>query len=117
MKKVIRLTENDIHRIVKNSVNNVLKEGVYTDEELGAQKIFDAAMKALQSLGKKANLIAYILNPKNTAVGANFSYNSQTLEDLLWQRILNYSRNLPKDGNADFTFKQICKMIDEGYFD
>lgn len=26
MKKVIRLTENDIHRIVKNSVNKILKE-------------------------------------------------------------------------------------------
>ena len=30
MKKIIRLTENDIHRIVKNSVNKILKE---MDEE------------------------------------------------------------------------------------
>ena len=29
MKKVIRLTENDIHRIVKNSVKRILKEDNY----------------------------------------------------------------------------------------
>lgn len=33
-KKLIRLTESDLHRIVKESVNRILKEGLYdTDED------------------------------------------------------------------------------------
>ena len=32
MKKVIRLTENDIHRIVKNSVKRILKENDYDSQ-------------------------------------------------------------------------------------
>lgn len=34
MKKVIRLTENDLHRIVKNSVNRILKETNGVPEDL-----------------------------------------------------------------------------------
>ena len=32
-KKLIRLTEQDLHRIIKESVNNILKEGT-TDQEV-----------------------------------------------------------------------------------
>jgi len=38
MKKVIRLTENDIHRIVKNSVKRILKE--YVDDKNVKMNIF-----------------------------------------------------------------------------
>ena len=36
MKKIIRLTENDLHCIVKNSVRNIIKEigGVYPDGQI-----------------------------------------------------------------------------------
>ena len=33
MKKRIRLTESDLHRIVNRSVKRVLKEGYYDDEK------------------------------------------------------------------------------------
>ena len=48
MKKVIRLTENDIHRIVKNSVKRVLKEmseptrKFYMSNGYATSKVFEA---------------------------------------------------------------------------
>lgn len=32
-KQIIRLTESDLHRIVKNSVKNIIKESYYSDRE------------------------------------------------------------------------------------
>jgi len=32
MKKAIRLTESDLHRIIKNSVKKVIREGIYGDD-------------------------------------------------------------------------------------
>ena len=32
MKKLVKLTENDLHRIVKKSVNKILKEGIRADK-------------------------------------------------------------------------------------
>ena len=35
MKKIIRLTESDLHRLVKESTKRILNEMLYGDEELG----------------------------------------------------------------------------------
>lgn len=32
MKKLVRLTESDLHRVIKESVNKILKEGVFGSE-------------------------------------------------------------------------------------
>ena len=38
MKKIVRLTESDLHRIVKESVNRVLSEGKPADRQIGRHK-------------------------------------------------------------------------------
>lgn len=50
MKKVIRLTENDIHRIVKNSVKRVLKEG-FEDEDDFVDEYSESAHKVADKIG------------------------------------------------------------------
>lgn len=47
MKKIIRLTEEDLHRIVKESVNKILKEGF-----VGQEDSFTIAMNKLYALLK-----------------------------------------------------------------
>ena len=32
MKKIIKLTESDLHRIIRKSVNNIIKESDYMDD-------------------------------------------------------------------------------------
>ena len=32
MKKIVRLTEGDLHRIIKESVNRIIKESDYMDD-------------------------------------------------------------------------------------
>ena len=45
-KRIIRLTESDLHRIVKESVNRILKENDYDDDEMhGTDEEFDAFMR------------------------------------------------------------------------
>lgn len=34
MKKIIRLTENDLHRIIENSVKRIIKESYYDETQL-----------------------------------------------------------------------------------
>lgn len=36
MKKVIRLTESDLHKIIKNSINSILKESKFRLEKDGS---------------------------------------------------------------------------------
>ena len=41
MKRIVRLTEGDLHRIVNKHVNNILKEAMVPDDAAGMQKSFD----------------------------------------------------------------------------
>lgn len=44
-KKVIRLTESDLHRIVKESVNKILKESAYDINSLEYKQMYDSGDK------------------------------------------------------------------------
>lgn len=49
MKEIIRLTENDIHRLINESVKRVLKEGVafeHSDDEWGRDYFQEAKLLA-----------------------------------------------------------------------
>ena len=60
-KQIVKLTEGDLHRIIKESVNNVLKESNYTDnditygmwnnivEQLGAEQVLSMIVKYASS--------------------------------------------------------------------
>ena len=55
MKKLVKLTESDLHRIVKQSVKKVINESVYDDAEQKADKIanfigYDEAFHILANL-------------------------------------------------------------------
>lgn len=41
MKKTIRLNERDLHRMIKESVKNILNEGIHDNAEQEADKIAD----------------------------------------------------------------------------
>lgn len=62
--------------------------------------------------GKQANLICYLINPECTAIGSTLDYN----QDVVTNRIYDiYSAVLNKrDGNRDYTFVQLAKMISDG---
>ena len=54
MKKLIRLTESDLHRIVKESVNRILKETegqLFGLTKMQGEELWDAIDKHLQQLG------------------------------------------------------------------
>ena len=54
MKKVIRLTENDLHRIVRNSVKRILKESegqLFGLTKMQGEELWNAIDNELQQLG------------------------------------------------------------------
>lgn len=57
MKKVIRLTEGDLHRIVKESVKRILKEDTWFDNHI-ADNIFDDMVQ--KGLYRRMNNSAYV---------------------------------------------------------
>ena len=56
-KKLIRLTESDLHRIVKESVKKILKEGDYHNQQImmarEQRKVKDKAVEVLGRMGFK----------------------------------------------------------------
>ena len=85
-KKLIRLTESDLHRIVKKSVNKILRESQFmSDEDIAGP--FKIAVEARKDLGedKEARLIAIscdqiFTDEANTAVSGN---NQQLLSNMV----------------------------------
>lgn len=54
MKQVIRLTESDLHRIVKESVNKILKESVFDNVSFN-DRIVDKIVDDISSSGAQVN--------------------------------------------------------------
>ena len=50
-KQIVRLTEGDLHRIIKESVNKVLKESLYGLQPMKGQELFSHISSYLQRLG------------------------------------------------------------------
>lgn len=65
---------------------------------------------------KEANLISYLIRPDSTATGAAWSYNEDTIENLIYQNIIK-REGLEYDGNAGFTLISLAKHIKEGWYD
>lgn len=79
MKKVIKLTESDIHRIVKNSVNKILKENQHKlNESCSSEKAYE--------LEEKWNLLLSKNSPKkilSDLYGFLLEYKTETLEQFI----------------------------------
>lgn len=65
---------------------------------------------------KEANLISYLIRPDSTALGAAWSYNEDTIENLIYQNIFK-REGLEYDGNAGCTLISLAKHIKEGLYD
>ena len=75
--------------------------------------IRERILEVLRILGKRANLIAYMINPRCTAVGAQYSYNEDTVERFFYEQFGN-RKDLEYDGNAGYTFLTLARMIKNG---
>ena len=64
MKKKIRLTESDLHKIVKESVNKIIKEGAHkaSMEEIDRDLVNKAIGAFVQFYGEKPTLQDYNIN-------------------------------------------------------
>lgn len=68
MKQIIRLTESDLHKIIKASVNKILRESEWYDHHdpdyMGGEKHISNAIE-MGKEGKRDNAFDEYLNPKN----------------------------------------------------
>ena len=126
-KNTIRLTESQLHNIIKESVRKVLNEAIplggidrsnrvlSPKEKNGrsemADKVFNTVMERLSQDRFLGNLISYLINPYSTAIGANFSFNEGNFDNLR-RDLIYYAENANE--NALYTLKQICQKIDNG---
>lgn len=87
------------------------------------QTLLDRAMEILESLPvKQANLIAFVLDPYNTAYGAAFSYNREQvmdrLEKCLNDGIIEATRAFPPsrilESDVAHDMSKLCEMIENG---
>ena len=57
MRKIVRLTESDLHRIIRNSVNKIIKESVYDNSFFN--KDFDNNLRKALQLVKQGDLSGF----------------------------------------------------------
>lgn len=94
MRKIIRLNENDLHRIIKNSVNRILKENEveeYNLRDFGKDALVAGGIGAA-TLGGNAYFHADDpdIDPEQARI-------NQSIKDDLGQDVLKPQRNLPND--------------------
>lgn len=97
MKKLVRLTESDLHKIVKESVNKVLKEDIYADNTLA--KMYGLLEDALKLAEKDYFELDSINEP------ADSSYR-KTIESLYREikTCLDHVKNLGKGEDGLYKF-------------
>ena len=106
-KKIIRLTESDLHRIVKESVERILSED--TDEAWNKGQLANLAGQANGATSTLGGKIKGLFNPKwaarkkrqeqlfgNTAAGNGYDYRNSVTDD---NTIGNYDTSMDLPGN------------------
>lgn len=116
----VRITESDLHRIVRKSVNKVLNEGIsqeqlYSEEELNdaIQVIRKRVYELLSILGKRSNVLTYIIDPGRTAIDGDVKAHLDVYDDLIYRNIISRP-NLEYDGNYGYDLLDLAKMIKNG---
>lgn len=97
MRKIVRLTESDLHRIVKESVKRVLKESEY-DEEKNVDEGIGNWIKGAAIGGMMA------FSPSANAQSQNYNNNTDSVKTTTQQ-------------SQQITFKQLKKMFPQAYKD
>ena len=88
------------------------KRRLYTDEQIdeAIEVVRNRTQEVIRILGKRANLIAYMIDPYRTAVGASLSYNEDVFENAFYHNVV-CRKDLAFDGNAGFTLLALAEMI------
>jgi uncharacterized protein YhfF len=110
MKKIIRLTESDLHRIVKESVKRVIRES-YDWEQSGeiniADRVFDTVMEGVEGFTseKLRNYLEEVINLMDEAgiFTIEFTIDTRSAEP-----------NVESMTTTDEVMKDVIKYIGEG---
>jgi hypothetical protein len=83
MKRIIRLTEGDLHRVIKESVNNILIQEGFMDKMRGAYNGFQQGNQQMQNTQSQLNNISQSYQNsqnklRNTRIAADNSLNDCT---------------------------------------
>ena len=88
MKKIIRLTESDLHRIIKESVKRVLKEDTTFDNHI-ADKIFDdMVQKGLYRRMNNQMYVDWIMN------SYGLKENQRNVAEMVADKLDNYRMSM-----------------------
>ena len=80
MKKTIRLSESDLHRVIRESVKKILNEDFHNSD---AGKAYQDMMKQLNALRIKASTVAELFDKENNQQGFAIAATIQhTIDDL-----------------------------------
>ena len=80
MRRRIRLSERDLHRVIKESVKRVLKEDFHDSD---AGKAYQDMMNQLNALRVKAGIVAELFDKENNQRGFEIASTIQhTIDDL-----------------------------------
>jgi hypothetical protein len=88
MKKIIKLTESDLHNIIKESVKRILKEDSTLDNHIAGNIYDDIIQRGLYRRIQPDKLKDYIMN----AYGLNAG--EERVADVVVQKVINYKMQM-----------------------
>lgn len=93
----------------------VERRKLYTEEQIAHAHdvVANRIHEIMESLGKSANVICYMLDPHRTAIGSTYDYNSDSVSNAIWNNLFR-REGLEYDGNAGYTLLQLAEMIEKG---
>ena len=111
-KKLIRLTENDLHRIVKESVNKILREAVdgnlYGLRKMQGEELYDDIDNSLSQLGDDVYVSRFYSDENQITIAANRTVGRNGKREII-EMMKNYGYDYYTSGANDqyimMTFK------------
>ena len=104
-KQVIRLTEGDLHRIVKESVNKVLMEDKNAFDKLASMKNYVDGQNNYETTDisvEQSEEGIYVSTSCRNEYGGNYSNNDE--EFISWENVPNWLMKLIRKGNKYQSF-------------
>ena len=110
-----KIDENRKVTLTLGQLKRLVKEARQSSVEIpddAVKVISDRAIELLKSLGQSATVILYLLDPDGTAIGAPPSY---SMYNAITNRVYDWvEHECPRDGNHDYTLRDLCTMIKNG---
>jgi hypothetical protein len=88
MKRIIRLTESDLHRIIKNSVKRILKEDSTFDNHIAGNIYDDIIQKGIYRRIQPDKLKDFIIN----SYGLN--YGEERIANIVVNKVMKYENEM-----------------------